>query len=313
MTTETTPDFSTAEANLSDVASALFGNEPATAPEPQEDAPEQAPEAAVEEPETPEQEQEETAEQKAEKDNKSANRFTKQTRELRETQRQLREMQAQLEALKKPAETPLTEAKAADTKQAVEAPDPAKYQYGELDPQYFKDTARHEAKLLFDAAMAEQRQQQELSQREAAAQRKAETLQTTAAKIEQAGASKFDDFMEKVVEGGQNGDYPLTREMFETVTEVAPEFQPDVLYYLASYPDEAEKVAAMNPRQQALWFGRLEAEIKATATKPEPRKATAAPPPPSASPRGSGSKGGVALDDLNDPRALKAMAKALFG
>jgi hypothetical protein len=174
--------------------------------------------------------------------------------------------------------------------------------------------ADYRADLKIAKFQAELREQQETERQHEAQKRASATLQETATEIEQLGSSKFSDFHELVVEGGQAGEYALTKDMFETISELPREVAPDVLYYLASYPDEAAKVAQMSMRQQALWFGRLEAEIKATATStPAPKKATSAPPPPASTPRGSGSKSGPSLTDLNDPRALDMMTKALFG
>lgn len=224
---------------------------------------------------------------------------------------ELAQLRAELEALKNPK--PLTKEKEPDTlAPKVEKPDPAKYQYGELDPKYIEDVADYRADLKLAEFQARLREQQEAERKQEADRRASATLQETALEIERLGSSKFSDFHELVVEGGQNGEYALTREMFETISELPREVAPDALYYLASYPDEAAKVAKMTERQQALWFGRLEAELKAAA-KPAPKKVTTAAPPPASIPKGSGSKSGASLTDINDPRALDAMTKALFG
>jgi hypothetical protein len=223
----------------------------------------------------PEQEPEE------ETDKKSVNRFTKQTRELRETQRQLKAIQEQLAALTAEKTTPLTPEKSDDKAEIVEGPNPEKYRYGELDPQFIRDTASHEARIQIERALAAQKAEIATSQQEAARQAEVVKLQQKATEIETLGASKFEDFVEVVTRGAENGDYPLTREMFELAIET--EVAPDILYYLAKNPDEAEQVSEMPSRKQALWFGRLEAKLAAK----QPRKGTLAPVPISSA-RGRG-------------------------
>ena len=270
-----------------------------TPPAPQEEAPV---EEAAEESEQPEEQPvEETQEQK---DERSANRFTKQTRELRETKRLVADLQAKLEAMNKPVEEkPLTPApEAAKDTPASSPPDPSKYQYGELDPQFIRDTARHEAKIEMQALREAMRQEQDALQRDAVAQREVAELQTKAATIEQAGAAKFSDFNDVVVEGAKAGEWTLTKEMFELAAETT--VAPDILYHLARNPAEAEQVAAMPARQQALWFGRMEAKM-ATPT-PAPVKAATKAPPPTSAARGSSGRNTVA-PDTDDFKAFKKM------
>lgn len=213
------------------------------------------------------------------KDKKSANRFTKQTRELRETQRRLKDLEDKLAAAEKP---PLTAEKQDDKGAAVEAPNPENYRYGELDPQFVRDTAAFEANSAVERALAAQEAKMQTQQQDAARQAEVVKLQQKATEVETLGASKFDDFVEVVTRGAENGDYPLTQEMFELAVET--EAAPEILYYLAKNPEEAEQVSEMTPRKQALWFGRLEAKLAAR----QPRKGTLAPVPISSA-RGSGS------------------------
>lgn len=283
---------------------------PEPAAEPEAEAPEEVEETAVEETAVDDEggDEEETPKPKKRTTN---DRLKLKAAENARLMQQLEALRAEIEGIKKP----LTETKPESKADAgLEKPDPAKFQYGELDPNYMEALADYRADLKIAKFQAELREQQETERQHEAQKRASATLQETATEIEQLGSSKFSDFHELVVEGGQAGEYALTKDMFETISELPREVAPDVLYYLASYPDEAAKVAQMSMRQQALWFGRLEAEIKATATStPAPKKATSAPPPPASTPRGSGSKSGPSLTDLNDPRALDMMTKALFG
>ncbi len=242
--------------------------------EPAETDPEADPEA------DPEGDQEPDPEPEEAKDKKSANRFTKQTRELRETQRQLKALEEKIAALT--AEKPvLTPEKGGDKPEAVEAPDPEKYRYGELDPQFIRDTAAFEATSAVERALATQRVEMQTQQQEAARQAEVAKLQQKATEVETLGASKFDDFTEVVVRGAENGDYPLTQEMFELAVET--DFAPELLYHWAKNPEEAEQVSEMSPRKQALWVGEMKAKLAAR----QPRKGTLAPVPISSA-RGSG-------------------------
>ncbi len=279
------------------------------APEPEAEAPEEVEETAVEETAVDDEggDEEETPKPKKRTTN---DRLKQKAAENARLMQQLEALRAEIEGIKKPLTETKPESKA-DT--GLEKPDPAKFQYGELDPNYMEALADYRADLKIAKFQAELREQQVTERQQEAERRASATLQETATEIEQLGSSKFSDFHELVVEGGQAGEYALTKDMFETISELPREVAPDVLYYLASYPDEAAKVAQMSMRQQALWFGRLEAEIKATTSTPAPKKATSAPPPPASTPRGSGSKSGPSLTDLNDPRALDMMTKALFG
>lgn len=309
MTTETT--LSNPDTSLTDMATALFGNgEPANEAATEEAAETEEPQETAEDTQAEEAASDDDSGDEEEtpkpKKRTTADRIKKLAMDRSRQAQEIEQLRKELEAIK--TGKPLTEDKPAATADTgLVKPDPAKYQYGELDPKFIEDLADYRADLKLAKFQAELRQQQEQERQQEAERRASATLQEKATAIEQAGSSKYADFHEVVVEGGQNGDYPLTKEMFELAVEMG-ERAPDVLYHLATNPEEAAKVAKMSLPQQAMWFGRMEAKL---ATPPA-RKATAAPPPPSASPRGAGSKGGVALDDLNDPRALKAMAKALF-
>lgn len=216
------------------------------------------------------------------------------------------QLEAELAVLKGGAKPGLTGDKPSDTQEAVQAPDPAKYKFGELDPQYMRDVARFEARQELQAY---QRQLDEARQTEAA-NREIEQVRQKAAEVIQAGQAKFSDFEEVVVEAARNGEFELTKEMFETAVETS--VAPDILYYLAQNPDEASTVARMSARQQAIWFGRMEAKFSQPAPEPK-KKVTAAPPPPAALPKGGNTRGGVSIYDTEDPRALDLMTKALFG
>ncbi len=265
--------------------------------EPAEGA-EEAPEPVAE------QTEEQKAEEKAQKDEKSVNRFTKQTRELREAQRRIAELEAKMAAPAPAEATPLTKPAETGNDTASKAPNAENYRYGELDPQYMQDVADYRADLRIAAFREELAKQNEATQQATAAQREAAALREKAEQVTQAGSSKYADFNEVVVQGAQNQEWTLTKEMFELAAETS--VPADVLYHLASNPEEADRVATLPLAQQALWFGRMEAKL-ATPAAPPARKVTQAPEP-MASVRGAGSRNTVP-DDTDD---LDAFSRKFF-
>lgn len=312
MTLETPVNDLDVTDSLDDVAAELYGTPkaeeaPVETPEPEAEAPE-APEAAeLEEPvgETDEEEGDDTPKPKKRTTN---DRLKQKAAENARLAQELEALRAEIEGLKKPLTTDKPEAKA-DT--GLEKPDPAKFQYGELDPNYMEALADYRADLKIAKFQAELREQQETERQQEAEKRASATLQETATRIEQAGSSKYADFHELVVEGGQSGEYPLTKEMFELVAETG-DVAPDILYHLASNPDEAAEVAKLPFAKQALWFGRMEAKFTAPPT-PAPKKTTSAPPPPESFAKGAGAKAAPKYDDLDDPRTLEALERELYG
>jgi len=99
----------------------------------------------------------------------------------------------------------------------------------------------------------------------------------------------YDDFEEKVWEGGLRGDYQLDEPTFEAVRE--SEHAAEIIYALASDPKEAARVASMTPTQQVRYVVSKEAELS-----DKPARVTKAPPPPGQSVRGSSGRYSVAAD-----------------
>lgn len=306
MTTETMTEVTD---DLDAFSKEMFGEPPA--PEPKAEPVEQTEEAAEEVAEAEETTGEEGEEKPERRKLSTTDRINKMTRRMREAEARAADvdsLRAELAALKAQTLTPKPEAGKVE---ALGEPDAATYQYGELDPQYMRDLARFEAKQETAQLRASLKAEAEQETRQSAAQREHAAFQEAATKIEQAGVAKFSDFDELVIQGAQDGDFELTKEMALALTDM-PDAAPDILYYLATYPEESARVAAMSERRQAMWFGRMEAELTAKAAPPA-RKITQAGAPPASLPKGSGSRGGPSLYDLDDPRALAAMTKALFG
>lgn len=158
-----------------------------------------------------------------------------------------------------------------DTKPANDdgeaAPDPKKFEFGELDAGYIRALARYEAKQELAAdRQTQQKNQQTAQEREAAAKFK-ENL----AAFEDAGADKYDDFEEVVLQGARDKVWPLSESLGALLFE--SDHGPDIAYMLASDVKLAKEVFGKTALQQAAWLGRQEAKLSAgTGAKVEDDK-----------------------------------------
>jgi hypothetical protein len=212
------------------------------------------------------------------------------------------------------APAPLTNANVSARSAAdASAPDPSKYQYGDLDPRFIADVARHEAKVLLDADKAER---ENARRAEAQAQAKAQ-FDTALAKATVIGVAAYPDFQELVIDGAKDWD------LSQTVGELAFESEvgPHILYHLATNADESKALAKQSPAKQAAWFGKMEAYFASKAPAPSaaaangnaPRGAqpvarpTQAPPVPERRVRGGGNPNPV-TPDTTDFSAFEQLA-----
>ncbi len=187
---------------------------------------------------------------------------------------------AALEAGKKSGDTPdLTKGPISVKNDDIREPDPSNYDYGDLDPRYIADLADFKA----EQKIAALRQEMQATEQQKAAMREAEQIKTRAEQTAQVGSERYADFNEVVIEGAEDGEWPLTQPMLEAALD--SDKGADILYYLASNPKEAEQVAGMDQRQLDRWVGRMEVQFD----RPAPRKASKAPPPVNSA-RGSGGK-----------------------
>jgi hypothetical protein len=140
-------------------------------------------------------------------------------------------------------------------------------------------------------ALAQQKAEQLLAQREAERQR-AELLDQYHAREEDA-RDKYPDF-EQVA---YNPRLPITQAMAEAIQ--ASDSGPDIAYYLGSNPKEADRISRLSPLLQAKEIGRLENNLPV-------KKTTAAPAPiqPVATARSTG----TSTYDTTDPRSIKSMS-----
>ena len=186
-------------------------------------------------------------------------------------------------------------------------PDPADYQYGELDTKFIADTARFETlKTLREED--QRRQTESQSQRANAAQQEAAAKYQS---FETAGLTRYDDFHEVVTESAQRGEWSLSPILASLLVD--SDNGPDIAYHLASNPTEAARVYAMTPAQQARWFGQRDAVLASAPgatgrTVDTSRVISQAPDGPRREARGTGSRQQVA-PDTTDFAAFEKLAQ----
>lgn len=195
-----------------------------------------------------------------------------------------------------------------DARDPAAPPDPADYQYGELDTKFIADTARFET--LKTLREEEQRKQtDQTTQRVTAAQQEA------AAKFkefEAQGLTRYDDFDEVVTESAKRGEWALSPILASLLVD--SDNGPDIAYHLASNKTEAAKVYAMTPAQQARWFGQRDAVLSSAPgasgrVVDTARVVSQAPEVPRREARGSGSRQQVS-PDTPDFAAFEKLANA---
>lgn len=171
------------------------------------------------------------------------------TRARREAERRAEAAERRAEAAEraKPAEEKPAEP-AAEVPQGP--PQPDDFEFGELDSAYIAATVKYHT----DQRIAEFTEQQARAQRQAA-------VQTKFTQTVERGRGKYDDFEEKVVQGAQDGAWPLSETLGSLLVE--SDVGEDIAYHLATNPDEAASIYAKAPVEQARYFGRLEAKFSA--------------------------------------------------
>ena len=154
-----------------------------------------------------------------------------------------------------------------------------KYPLGELDPAYIRAVVRHEQELYRKEAEQEAALERRAQETEAA---RNAALADWTVKLEAAKQEKYTDFNEKsealletIVDIDDNyGEY-LSTAIMDLDNGV------DVLYYLASNPEEARQIVDLGPRKASLALGRLDASFtpsEGVATKV--KRVSKAPTPP---------------------------------
>ena len=155
-----------------------------------------------------------------------------------------------------------------------------------------------------------QREQEETQQRQI--QQAQQELQAAWGEKLDTARERYPDFNEKGQElidslgeiDQQYGEYLST-----TIMEM--DHGAEVLYYLASNPEEARDIIASGAKRATIALGRLEARFEeGSAEKPKARpKVSKAPPPP---PKNKGSAVAAGTTVRGDEDDLDAVARALF-
>jgi hypothetical protein len=221
------------------------------------------------------------------------------------------------EALKKRLETPANgkPAKVAYVRADGE-PDPAKYEFGVIDPAYQRDLT----KFFVEA----DRKAAETASAEAS---EAETSQKKFLDTVAKGLEKYDDYLQVVVQGADTGKWRLTPVAAQTIVD-SEEFGHEIAYHLAKNPDEAAAIAELPPHRQAAAIGRLEARFAAEAEAStaetgeegdgggandepvkKPKNATGAPKPPARTSERSGGGEFKASPDTQDLNAYRRLVE----
>lgn len=184
-------------------------------------------------------------------------------------------------------------------------PDPADYQYGELDTRYISDLSRYETlKTLREEDNRRARAQQETQNNESR-----QAMAVKFREFETEGLARYDDFDVVVTQSANNGDWPLTPLLASLIID--SEHGPDIAYHLASDRKEAKRVAALTPAKQAAWFGQREAVLSAeTPAAGNPAlRVSRAPEAVRRQSRGSGSRQPPSAD-TTDFAAFERLATA---
>jgi hypothetical protein len=214
------------------------------------------------------------------KKNRFQDRIDELTRQRHEADREKAELRRQLdEALKQKTEDKPTE-------KAAESPNPddkledgsEKYPLGEFDPSYIRDLTRFtigEEKKTFEAEakrQSEERIAQEASQRQ---------LDEWKGKLDNAIETKYPDFLEKNVELEETlRDLDEGYSAYLASTIMQMDHGTDVLYYLASNPSEAKRIAGLGATKATIALGRIEATFDREETERKQLKVSKAAPPP---------------------------------
>ena len=137
-------------------------------------------------------------------------------------------------------------------------------QYNSIE-EYLDALADHKASQKFDhlAKEREAKESQTRQQQEVAKLHESYTKQTEQAR------QAYGDFDDVV----QDPDLPISQAMAEAIMRSTN--GADVAYYLGKNPDQAARIASLDPFSAAVEIGR----IAATIVRPQPRKTSNAPPP----------------------------------
>ena len=227
----------------------------------QQAAVETTPEQAAQQPETAPENQTDVDTTAQAKEDEDEHRVPKgvQKRIDRLTQEKYR-LRAELDFLR--SQQPQQAQPAQQAQQPSQAP--KLEQYNSIE-EYLDALADHKASQKFDhlAKEREAKESQTRQQQEVAKLHESYTKQTEQAR------QAYGDFDDVV----QDPDLPISQAMAEAIMRSTN--GADVAYYLGKNPDQAARIASLDPFSAAVEIGR----IAATVVRPQPRKTSNAPPP----------------------------------
>lgn len=216
-----------------------------------------------------------------------------------------KEFEEKLNALRPPTERKSAEPQPTD--QNTDGSD--KYPLGEFDPTYIRDLTRF--------TLEQERTQAKIRDEE---ERKTREVQTQQQALAQAWNEKLAPAKERYPDLDVKGQALINNfanleqgyAQYLTNLIMSMDQGPDVLYYLASNPDEAVKIVNSGAQRATLTLGRIEAkfidaEAQKTLAKP---KVSKAPEPPQVQTRGTGGGGRVSVE--GDTDNLDAFSKEFF-
>lgn len=229
----------------------------------QQAAVETTPEQAVQKPETaPEQQPDVDTTGQAKPNDDEEHRVPKGVQKrIDRLTREKYQLQARLEVLERSQQAPQQQQQA---QQAQPSQAPKLDQFNSVE-EYLDALADHKASQKFDhlAKEREAKESQTRQQQEAAKLYESYTKQTEQAR------QAYEDFDDVV----QDPDLSISQAMAEAI--MRSNNGADVAYYLGKNPDQAARIASLDPFSAAVEIGR----IAATVVRPQPRKTSSAPPP----------------------------------
>lgn len=227
----------------------------------------------------------------------------------REAERKLEEALQRIEELNTKSVTNVKE-KVGPSPEDLNEDGTEKYPLGEFDAGYIRDLTRFEFSRAKDEAEIEQSLAVEKAKVQEIEDSQRAEVQTAWNTELQSAQERYPDFMEVaqdfVASVEKSIDAPYGEYLSETIKQL--DNGAEVLYYLASNPEEAGDIISGGPVKATLSLGVLDKKFSKASNETEVAKSTNAPPPPRYNKGSAGAQGKVKPDTDN----LKAFAKEFF-
>lgn len=165
-------------------------------------------------------------------------------------------------------------------------PNPADYEFGDADPNYWDALTEWKADQKINARLAELEQKQTIG-------RQLEQLETSYSQRLAAVREEIPDYDDVVTKTAARREWPCPPVVALAIMD--SEVGPKVAHHLATNREEAIAISRLSPIEQAMAFGRLEAKFQ-NAPSVQAKIATDAPNPPQARTKG-GQFASPGLDD----------------